>query len=129
MPFDGVALPAPSEEVPTAPPVLGDRFASAPLLSRAPDPPEASVALVNSRWSGDVLLGELDFFEWPSPLPPPREEVRGDTRPVYQGVIKSVPGEHRDGGELTCLAHLKPQLLQRSRFPLGPRLHSGVLRV
>ena len=29
----------------------------------------------------------------------------------------------------TCLAHLNPQLLQRSRFPLGPRLHSGVTRV
>ena len=26
----------------------------------------------------------------------------------------------------TCLAHLNPQLLQRSRLPLGPLLHSGV---
>ena len=30
---------------------------------------------------------------------------------------------------LTCLAHLSPQLLQRSRLPLGPLLHSGVDRV
>src|SRR5208282_4608077 len=28
---------------------------------------------------------------------------------------------------LTCFAHRSPQLLQRSRFPLGPRLHSGVV--
>lgn len=80
--LDGVAPPVPSPEALAAPPVLGERFTSPLLLSIAPDPPEASVLLVISRWSGDVLLGELDFLEWPSPLPPPREEVRGDTRPV-----------------------------------------------
>lgn len=31
--------------------------------------------------------------------------------------------------ELTCFAHRSPQLLHRSRCPLGPLLHSGVLRV
>src|ERR1700753_963574 len=30
---------------------------------------------------------------------------------------------------LTCLAQRRPQLLHKSRFPLGPRRHSGVLVV
>lgn len=63
MPFDGVAPPPPSAAVLGALPVLGERFTSPPLLSTAMGPPEESVALDTWRWSGDVLLGELDFLE------------------------------------------------------------------
>ena len=37
--------------------------------------------------------------------------------------------ESLGGKEHTCLAHRNPQLLHRSLNPLGPLLHSGVLRV
>ena len=53
---------------------------------------------------------------------------RGDTRPFCTScqqtlILGNVTGQN------TCFAHRRPQLLQRSRFPLGPLLHSGVTRV
>lgn len=90
--LDGVEPPPlpPPLALPPAAPALGDReiaaFISSWLSMAAPplrdcEPPEATSAVVNSRCSGEVWLGEVDFFEWPSPLPP-REEFRGDTLPV-----------------------------------------------
>ena len=58
------------------------------------------------------------------------DEVRGETRPCYSFVSAlSVSWTCRQNCELTCFAHRNPHELQRSRFPEGPRLHSGVVLV
>ncbi len=43
----------------------------------------SDVSCVTSRCRGDEWIGELESLLCVSPLPP-REELRGETRPVYQ---------------------------------------------
>jgi hypothetical protein len=57
-----------------------------------------------------------------------REEVRGETRPFWE-CQRLILMQTAEVDTITCLAHLRPQLLQRSLLPLGPRLHSGVCLV
>jgi hypothetical protein len=52
-----------------------------------PSMPTGGVSLLSSLWTGDECTGELDSLLCESPLPPlpPRDEVRGETRPVFFG--------------------------------------------
>ena len=67
------------------------------------------------EWRGDA---DLSLY-W--------DEVLGVTLPFYGNVCQRIVLDLY--WLLTSFAHLSPQLLHKSRFPLGPRLHSGVTRV
>lgn len=44
---------------------------------------DGGVSADNSLWRGDEWIGDADFLLKESPLFPPREELRGETRPIY----------------------------------------------
>jgi hypothetical protein len=115
-----------------------------PLLPlSAPAEPTLGASADTSRLKGDDSTGELVLavLMLPRLLAPPspeaREEFLGETLPVccknhrQSASMTMMKGEEKEEGmeEHTCFAHLSPQLLHRSRFPLGPLLHSGVSRL
>ena len=92
-----------------------------------PGPIVSDDSLFFSDWLFDVICaGDVEPLSlcWLGVL-------RGDTRPfcIHIQVSYNANMPLKDPEELTCLAHRRPQLLHRSRFPLGPLLHSGVTRV
>lgn len=99
-------------------------------LSASPD-----MSLANDGSFGEDCALELDNLPCESPFPPlpPRDELRGETRPTYAGhtplVELRMDADARLARPPTCFAHRRPQLLHKSRCPLGPRRHSGVFRV
>jgi hypothetical protein len=96
-------------------------------------------------WACWSLIGdpEGEAFEWS--LWAEWALLRGETRPFCEGIVRIMMKNYYEkiGGVMvegfwagtegvkrrTCLAHRKPQLLQRSLCPLGPLLHSGVCLV
>ena len=97
-------IPIPLPPCPLPPSSMGRLWGGPALAPPAPPPPPAGgvvdssvdvvltdvgtgspPASVTPRCSGDEWMGELLFLLEVSPLPFPRDEVRGETRPVWRG--------------------------------------------
>jgi hypothetical protein len=68
--------------------IEGGRFTAEEAPSRLADR-DGGVSADNSLWSGDEWIGDADLLLNESPLFPPRDELRGETRPIYEDISES----------------------------------------